>query len=269
MGWWIIVVSGLVAYLLGSVSFSRIVAHLVAPDMDMDAPLSLGSEDDPEAFQMSAVSASKVGASLGDRWGCLSASLDILKALVPVIATMLVTRALYTEPYPPFHLVPAVTALVGHCWPIYYGFKGGRGMSTMMGGLFVVAPLGMVVVQVVGMGLGMFVLKNSYATYLLWVFLIVPWLFIVKDWIHGLFGLAMVAIFVLAMVPEFKEAVRRRKMGERRKHKPGYENPIPMVRHIERLRRRMTGQPQASEEVLDPAEVGPESEEVRDDQAAL
>jgi acyl phosphate:glycerol-3-phosphate acyltransferase len=31
-------------------------------------------------------------------------------------------------------------AVVGHCWPVFFGFRGGKGAATVVGALFVLAP---------------------------------------------------------------------------------------------------------------------------------
>ena len=35
----------------------------------------------------------------------------------------------------------AMAAVVGHCWPVFFGFRGGKGAGTAVGGMLVVAPL--------------------------------------------------------------------------------------------------------------------------------
>lgn len=43
----------------------------------------------------------------------------------------------------PFGYVAAAAALIGHCYPIWLGFKGGKGVATFFGGLFaLVWPIG-------------------------------------------------------------------------------------------------------------------------------
>ena len=42
----------------------------------------------------------------------------------------------------PLALAAGLAALIGHNWPFYLGFKGGRGLATMMGILLVVFPWG-------------------------------------------------------------------------------------------------------------------------------
>ena len=61
--------------------------------------------------------------------------LDFLKGVLPVyIATIF-------APYP--WVVPVVGALAvaGHCWPIFWQFKGGMGLATAGGGIFLINPL--------------------------------------------------------------------------------------------------------------------------------
>jgi len=43
----------------------------------------------------------------------------------------------------PFGYIAAAAALIGHCYPVWLGFKGGKGVATFFGGLFaLVWPIG-------------------------------------------------------------------------------------------------------------------------------
>jgi len=45
-------------------------------------------------------------------------------------------------PAQPYFLIAALAGFIGHCWPIFYRLKGGRGISPFYGGLFGFDPLG-------------------------------------------------------------------------------------------------------------------------------
>ncbi len=63
------------------------------------------------------------------------ALIDVAKgALVAGLATRFF-------PGPAFAPLCASLAVIGHCFPIYIGFKGGKGVATAAGAMFVLAPL--------------------------------------------------------------------------------------------------------------------------------
>ena len=50
-------------------------------------------------------------------------------------------------------MVIGLASVVGHNWPIYLNFQGGRGLSPFLGELFVLFPLGMLIL-LIGLGIG-------------------------------------------------------------------------------------------------------------------
>lgn len=50
-------------------------------------------------------------------------------------------------------MVVGLAAVIGHNWPIYLNFQGGRGLSPFLGELFVLFPLGMLIL-LIGLGIG-------------------------------------------------------------------------------------------------------------------
>lgn len=60
---------------------------------------------------------------------------DVAKGAAPV----LVGRALSDEPWAA--ALGGVAAVVGHNWPIFAGFRGGRGVATSFGGFLAIAPV--------------------------------------------------------------------------------------------------------------------------------
>jgi glycerol-3-phosphate acyltransferase PlsY len=79
--------------------------------------------------------ATNVQRTLGTGAGITVAVLDVLKGTVPV----LVVRAMTGDPY--LAAVAGVFAVVGHIWPVFAGFDGGRGVSTTAGALLALAPV--------------------------------------------------------------------------------------------------------------------------------
>ena len=74
--------------------------------------------------------------------GALVFSLDIAKGFLPT------WLALHFAPYEIVWMIVPVTAaltVVGHCWPVFAGFRGGMGLATAGGSLLAVQFLGAVV----------------------------------------------------------------------------------------------------------------------------
>ncbi len=80
------------------------------------------------------IGATNVGRVLGRRWGHLCLVLDILKGFGPTLMASLVfgggqsdTTSLLVV------LAVALAAVLGHVFPIYLGFRGGKGVATTIG----------------------------------------------------------------------------------------------------------------------------------------
>ncbi len=51
------------------------------------------------------------------------------------------------------HALTGVAAISGHIWPVYVGFRGGRGTACGWGGLVILSPLAGLIATVIGLGL--------------------------------------------------------------------------------------------------------------------
>ena len=56
----------------------------------------------------------------------------MLKVAIPTWAIM------NLFPEEPFYLVAAAAGVLGHIYPLYHGFKGGRGESPMIGAMIII-----------------------------------------------------------------------------------------------------------------------------------
>lgn len=104
---------------------------------------------------------------LGWKWGLVVQILDLLKGFlaVVVIATYLgegVSFGGYNtffEDITIVKLIAGVSAVSGHIWTVFAGFKGGKGINTAAGMLIGIAPVD------VGIAIGIFVLALIFSGY--------------------------------------------------------------------------------------------------------
>lgn len=82
------------------------------------------------------IGATNVYRVAGRTLGILTLVGDCLKGVIPV----LLATNLFALPLPHIALV-ALAAFLGHCYPIYLGFKGGKGVATALGIFLVLSPL--------------------------------------------------------------------------------------------------------------------------------
>jgi glycerol-3-phosphate acyltransferase PlsY len=228
MDLFIALLAALAGYLLGSISFARVIVRLVAPDQEITG-IKMNLQGTQETVELAAIAGTTVAAMLGDKWGGITALLDILKAVIPT----LVFRLLYPDQI--YHLLAATTALVGHNWPVYHRFKGGRGLSPMLGGFLVVDWLGALITNLIALVLGL-ARKSIALAYLGGTWLMIPWLWIRTrgDPAHVIYVIGVNLIMVLAMTREIRAKIDRRRRGISLDYKQGMA-ATPMGRGIKRI----------------------------------
>lgn len=200
------VLLGAVAYVVGAVSFARIVARRVIPDEDISSTTMelIGGA----TIEYGGVSATAVGARTGPRWGIVVGLGDMLKAFIPVLAVRLVW------PDESYHLVVAVMVIVGHNWPVFHRFQGGRGQSPLYGGLAAVDWVAIPVTTLAGLFVGLVVLRDMFFAYTLGQFLLIPWFVWRGTTAEVVYAVAINVVFVVATIPEMGEYFEKRRAGE-------------------------------------------------------
>ena len=197
-----------VGYLCGSISFARVIARVVSPDTDIqnyESPIPGSSH----TIRMLAINATTVAVQLGRKWGIAVGILDVLKVAIPALAFRLLV------PEQPYHLAVSLFGLVGHNWPIYHRFRGGRGLSAIYGGFFVTDWLGALVTTTLSMILGMAVFKNVILAYMGGVILMIPWIIIRwRSWPYIAYVVAVNAVFAIGLIPEAKAAAESRRIRQ-------------------------------------------------------
>ena len=120
----------LFSYLIGAISFGIVISHIFSlPD-----PRTIGSKNP------GATNVLRTGKKLAALLTLLG---DALKG------SLTVGLAQYFELSPLMVGLIAIATLIGHIFPIYYGFKGGRGVATAAGILFIFSwVMGLIVLAI-------------------------------------------------------------------------------------------------------------------------
>ena len=84
--------------------------------------------------------------------------LDILKGSIPII----ISNIFFDEIV--FGSLGALFVIVGHCWPIFASFKGGRGVASAFGGFVAIAPLPALIILCIGILIILFTKYVSLAS---------------------------------------------------------------------------------------------------------
>lgn len=201
------VILAIAGYLIGAVSFARIVGAVVLPGTNLGRT-DLVLPGDNETIEYTGVSATSVGARLGSRWGMLVGVLDGLKGFLPVFAVHLLFPA-STD-----HVVVAAAIVIGHNWPVYYRFHGGRGQSAVIGSLLAIDWLAPLVTIPLGSAIGLLIFRDMFIAYYLGQPLLIAWFAIFGKWPEALYSFVWVVVLVIASWPELSEGYRRRRAGE-------------------------------------------------------
>jgi len=118
-------IAALIAYLIGSIAFAVVVSRA----MGLADPRTYGSHNPGATNVLRSGSKAAAAATL---------ALDALKGYAPVAVVKLWG--------PEWGLGEGTVALValcaflGHLWPVFFGFKGGKGVATAAGVLFAIEP---------------------------------------------------------------------------------------------------------------------------------
>jgi glycerol-3-phosphate acyltransferase PlsY len=129
------VATGLAAYLLGAIPCGLLLGRLRGIDIRETGSGNIG--------------ATNVFRSVGKGFGALTLLLDAAKGFVPAfVFPRLVTCGSGNEPSLKLAVLCACLAVIGHNWPVYLKFKGGKGVATSAGAMSGIVPaaLGLAVI---------------------------------------------------------------------------------------------------------------------------
>jgi acyl phosphate:glycerol-3-phosphate acyltransferase len=118
---WLSLLGVLAAYLIGSIPFGFLAARAKGVDI-----FKAGSGN---------IGATNISRVLGRKYGLLVFALDVLKGALPTAAM----HAL--NPEPAWAVAAGLGAILGHLFPLYLRFHGGKGVATGFGVVAVLLPL--------------------------------------------------------------------------------------------------------------------------------
>jgi glycerol-3-phosphate acyltransferase PlsY len=151
---WLIIVLG---YLLGAIPTGYIVGRVVAGG-DIRR---IGDEN------MGAANAYR---ELGAKAGVIVGIIDAVKGALTVLIAQAASLPL------PAVLATGVAAVVGHNWPVFLGFRGGRGVSTTIGILLVLITIPMLILALPTILI--LILKRNVTPAMAFMFILLP----LVDW---------------------------------------------------------------------------------------
>ncbi|MCD6595994.1 glycerol-3-phosphate 1-O-acyltransferase PlsY [bacterium] len=139
-------------YLIGSIPFGYILVHSK-------------TGNDIRNFGSGAIGATNVSRVLGKKVAVLVAIFDVLKGIIAFfIAQWLLKNTVASE-------IAVIGAVIGHCFPVWIGFRGGKGVSTAFGATLVLSTLPAVIAFVM-FSISLVIVRKVSAASLsaIWVF---------------------------------------------------------------------------------------------------
>lgn len=187
------------SYLLGAVPFGLVIGKMAGKDVRQEGSKNIG--------------ATNVSRLLGKKLGFVTLVCDCLKGFLPMLLA-----ASLVEGEPGAELVVAacgIMAVIGHMFPVYLGFKGGKGVATGLGVFLYLSPLAILI------SLGVFVGSVAISGYVSVGSLLASALMVVWLWLLGLSKITLLTAAIVAALIWLKhhENIARLLKGEEKSWK--------------------------------------------------
>ncbi|QDT36162.1 glycerol-3-phosphate 1-O-acyltransferase PlsY [Stratiformator vulcanicus] len=186
-------VAAVISYLIGSLTFGLWIARYVRGiDIREHGSRNIG--------------ATNVGRVIGMKWGLFCLFLDALKGLIPAL---ILPRLLFEDPFYRGHatVLCGIAAIVGHVFPIYLRFRGGKGVATAAGVAGAISWPGLlaaVITFAVSVALSRFVALGSLfaaVAYSIVALAMTPEPFGPANWSSTAFAIAVPILIVVRHIP--------------------------------------------------------------------
>ena len=179
----------LIAYLLGSLSPAALISKLKHKDLRKNGTGNLGATNTALTF--------------GKLFGVLVLVFDIFKGFLAFkLATWIVPEVEWLA------MLAGFAAVIGHCFPFYLKFKGGKGLAAFGGVILAYNPL--FFLFVLSTGVVIVLSANSGTTLSYYAALIFPtYVFLTSKNIPAIVICIIMSLFVMAIfIPNLKKAIR-------------------------------------------------------------
>ena len=188
----------IVAYLLGNISTSYIVAKkLAGVDIRTQGSGNAGSTN--------------VLRTLGKKAGALTFIGDVLKGLIAVLLAKFIAYIAHLDQATCAYLA-VVAVVLGHNYPVFLGFKGGKGVATSLGSMLGMNPI------IALTGLGFFIIIVAITKYVsLGSILGIGLSPIIMMINHNNKGVLVTLFLTISVVLSHKENIKRLLKGTERK----------------------------------------------------
>ena len=130
MIWWHILLVILISYLCGNISFARIISYAKKDDIT-----KLGSGNP---------GTTNILRNYGFKFGILNLALDMIKGFIPSLVAYYIFNDVVML------YIAGISSMLGHIYPVMYGFKGGKGIATMLGMFLAANWLATLIVVLIG-----------------------------------------------------------------------------------------------------------------------
>ncbi len=163
------------AYLLGSVPFGLLIAAGHGIDLR-----KVGSGN---------IGATNLSRVLGKRWAYVCFVLDLAKGLLPTLAASVWLCGIAGTVGLMARLAVGCAAIIGHIFPVYLRFKGGKGVATSFG---------------VAIGLWPYYTLCAAAALLVWIIFLLIWRYVSLASLAAAVVFPVVLVSLIALVPGWR-----------------------------------------------------------------
>jgi glycerol-3-phosphate acyltransferase PlsY len=162
------------AYLLGAVPFAFLIAWAHGKDLR-----AIGSGN---------IGATNLARAVGRRWGYVCFALDVLKGLTPVALVRAIVGTPQSAGFLSLWLLVGIAAILGHVFPVYLRFKGGKGVATSFG---------------VALGLWPYFTLSALVALVVWIVVVLIWHYVSLASICAAVAFPMALVLGICAVPSW------------------------------------------------------------------